>query len=98
LSWKPIGKQFVSFSTITMPEKHDIEHIGQELEVFSTVDTTTKEPNVIKPSKATRRKIDVRLIVTVGIVYALSVIDRINIGQVSTIPASHTGFDTDHVS
>ena len=62
-------------------DKHSIQEVGQVLEIESDVDKHTALPPL---SQRTRMKVDVRLIVTVGIVYALSVIDRINIGSVST--------------
>lgn len=62
-------------------EKHSIEEIGQVLETESVADKHTALPPL---SRKTRLKVDIRLIVTVGVVYALSVIDRINIGSVST--------------
>ena len=63
-------------------EKHSINDIGQVLEAESVPDHHTDLPPL---SKKTKLKVDIRLIVTIGMVYALSVIDRINIGSVSLI-------------
>ncbi|KAI1608869.1 major facilitator superfamily domain-containing protein [Exophiala viscosa] len=63
-------------------EKHSINDIGQALEAESVPEHHTDLPPL---SKKTKLKVDIRLVLTIGMVYALSVIDRINIGSAKVV-------------
>lgn len=61
--------------------KHDIE--GATIALQKVPDDDIQEIQEVLPiSRKTQLKVDARIILTIGLVYSLSVIDRINIGQV----------------
>ncbi|KAK5173515.1 uncharacterized protein LTR77_002196 [Saxophila tyrrhenica] len=65
-------------------EKQHLEEVGHALEIESNA-VQEVTPEISRLPRKTQLKIDIRLIIPVGIVYALSIIDRINIGQANVV-------------